>query len=99
MVFAENEFGMKAHVSPSILAPEEVLFQCVFCAKTHIGFETEALLNKHIVDAHFYSKFEKGLRKRAPFLCPFSYCRFNGRSVQELVYHYAGPDHHVFQKV
>jgi hypothetical protein len=30
---------------------------------------------------------------------PFSFCRFNGRSVQDLVYHYAGPEHHVFQKV
>jgi hypothetical protein len=38
-------------------------------------------------------------RKKPPFNCPFSYCRFSGRNVQDLVYHYAGPDHHVFQKV
>lgn len=74
--FAENEFGMKAHISPSILSPEEVRFFCVFCSSSHISFDTEAVLNKHIVDAHFYAKFEKGLKKKPPFNCPFSYCRF-----------------------
>jgi hypothetical protein len=42
------------------------------------------VLNKHIVDAHFYAKFEKGLKRKPPFSCPFSYCRFNGRNVQAL---------------
>lgn len=98
LVFAENEFGMKAHVSPNILAQDEVRFYCVFCT-TLQNFESESILNKHIVDAHFYAKFEKGLKKKPPFNCPFSFCRFNGRTAQDLVYHYAGPEHHVFQKI
>ena len=72
---------MKAHISPAILAQDEVRFYCVFCT-TLQNFESEAILNKHIVDAHFYAKFEKGLKKKPPFNCPFSFCRFNGRNAQ-----------------
>jgi hypothetical protein len=35
LVFAENEFGMKAHVSPSIISVDEVKFFCVFCTSAH----------------------------------------------------------------
>ena len=54
---------MKAHISPSIVAPEEVKFYCVFCSSSPLSFDTEAVLNKHIVDAHFYAKFERSLKK------------------------------------
>ncbi len=69
LVFAENEFGMKAHVSPSIVSVDEVKFFCVFCTSAHqvnfiiyalieiVAFAIKTFLNTLVTFVMFYSKY------------------------------------------
>ena len=59
-----------------------------------------ALLSAERLNIYVYLfLLQKILSYKAPFKCPFPSCNFTPVSAKELVLHYAGPQHHVFQQV
>jgi len=90
--YFRNAVGMLGCIPMSLISEKILKFECPYCDDVHEFYQERDYL-KHICAVHFWRRLCGFLNQTAPFKCTLRDCKYQGRTFEELVFHYGAVPH------